>query len=164
MQKIFGLSAVFCGILVLCGCTCTVSSDGASSIPQIDTCHPGFHAKFDIKEKRLSGQSDIHVLLGIFAWGSDGFAENTDLSCWNFMPSAENFAKQAAVFDACRKYQIDTLLGTRYQVTTTNYLIYKKIECTVSGFPAIMTGLMPKKPYAIGKKLVWCAEKPQLVN
>jgi len=69
-------------------------------------------------------------------------------------------AKSAAVYNACQAYQADRLVGTRYRIKTTNYLLYQKVECQVTGFPATMTGAVEKKPYAVGKKIIWCAEKP----
>ena len=160
MKKTLLLSAsVICGAL-LSGCTSTVTSDGASQIPEVDTCYPGYHAKFDLKQQRVEGKSQLHVLLGIFAWGDNGFAENSDLSGWSFMPSPENYAKSAAVYSACQANQADRLVGTRYWVTTTDYLLYQKVECKVHGFPATMTGVVEKHPYAAGKKIIWCAEKP----
>ena len=163
MKKLHVLSFLAAG-LILGGCTSTITSDGASQIPEIDSTHPGYHAKFELGEKRVEGHARIHVLLGLFAWGCNGFAEHTDLSDLSFMPSPENYAKSAAVYNACKHNQADTLVGTRYHVTTTDYLFYQKMECKVSGFPAAMTGAVEKKPYAIGKKLVWCAEKPTLIE
>ena len=78
---------------------------------------------------------------------------------------SENYAKSAAVYTACQKNEADILVGTRYTVTTTDYIVFKVVKCEVAGFPAVMSGVVQKKPYVLGNgKLVWLAEKPVVVK
>ena len=150
----------------LTGCVSVNSSDGATAIPQPSSCHPGYAAKFTHKNVRVEGKASVNVLFGLFAWGADGFADNSQLSTFSFLPSPENFAKSAAVYETCQANKVDTLIGTRYTVTTKDYFVFKTVECKVAGFPATMSGITIKKPYVIGDKgkLVWLSEAPKVIK
>ncbi len=164
MKKILFL-AVIAAAFVFTGCTSVNTSDGATAIPQPCTDGPGYTATFAKKTARVSGAADVKVLFGIFAWGAEGFADNAKFSIFSILPSAENFAKSAAVYNTCQKNKVDTLLGTRYTLTSTDYFVYKTIKCEVAGYPATMTGLVKKVPYAFPNgKIVWLAEKPTMVK
>ena len=161
MKKFLLLSTAFAGALWITGCTSIVTSDGASQIPQPDSDHPGYTAQFSHKQTRVEGAVQINVLFGIFAWGAEGYADNSKLSSFSFMPSPENFAKSAAVYSACQKNKADTLLGTRYILNITDYFVFKTINCKVAGFPATMDGVVEKQAYVLpGGGLTWLAKAP----
>lgn len=161
MKKALFFGSLCAIALCITGCTSINTSDGASPIPQINSDHPGYTATFQHKDVRVEGEAQINVLFGIFAWGGDGFADNCKLSAFSFAPSPENFAKSAAVYSTCQKNGSDTLLGTRYVLTITDYFIFKTIHCKVAGFPATMTGVVKKAPYVLPcGKLIWLSEKP----
>lgn len=150
--------------LTLCSCRSVFTSDGASMVPQVKACHPGYAAVLEHKTVRVSGTAQVNVLFGLFAWGADGFADNSKLSFFSFLPSAENFAKSAAVYDACQKNKVDTLVGTRYTVDSMDYFVFKTVKCDVAGFPAKMTGIKKKSAYVVNNKLYWLSEKPVVVK
>ena len=165
MKKMILLAAVAAAAFVFTGCTSINTSDGASQIPQIEACHPGYAATFTKKDVRVKGTAQVNVLFNLFAWGTAGFADNSKLSTFSFLPSPENYAKSAAVYSTCQENKADILVGTRYIVTTTDYFVFKIVKCEVAGFPAVMTGVAQKKPYVLGNgKLVWLAEKPTVVK
>ena len=169
MKKLCFIAVAALLAFSLCSCKSVFSSDGATLVPQPEACHPGYAAVLQHKEVRVAGKAQINVLFGLFAWGADGFADNSKLSFFSFLPSAENFAKSAAVYDACQKNKVDTLVGARYTVAVTDYFVFKTVKCDVAGFPAKMTGLKKKSPYAIigkdGKaSIYWLAEKPVVVK
>ncbi len=164
MKKFTLIAVAAFAALVFVGCKSVSTSDGASMVPQIEAGHPGYAAKFDVKETRVAGEAQVNVLFGIFAWGTDAFAENSKLSSFSFLPSPANYAKSAAVYEACKASKADTLVGTRYVVTTTDYLIFKTVKCEVAGFPATMNGVEKLHPYAVGDKIFWLAEKPVAVK
>ncbi|MBE6380370.1 MAG: hypothetical protein E7047_05530 [Lentisphaerae bacterium] len=163
LKKICLLSGVIL-LTAISGCTTAVSSNEANTIPPVNTDSPGYQACYQLRSERIDGYAQVHVLLGLFAWGSEGFAEHSQLAPWPWGPSAEDFAQSAAVFNACQLHNADSLVGTRYWVVTTDYIIYKCVECKVSGFPAVMEKAIEKKPYIIGQKLFWCAEKPTVLH
>ncbi len=167
MKKIILFAAMAVAAVVMTGCTSVNTSDGASLLPQPKSTHPGYDALYTLKNTRVSGEATVHVLFGLFAWGADGFADNSDLSSFSFLPSASNYAKSAAVYNTCQTQQVDTLVGTRYKVTTTDYFVYKQVKCEVAGFPATMVGAKAKQCYVVpGEKpqVIWSAEKPIVVK
>ena len=167
MKKFIVLAAMAVAAVVMTGCTSVNTSDGASLIPQTKSDHPGYEAQYSLQPVRAKGQATIHVLFGLFAWGADGFADNSDLSTFSFLPSANNFAKSAAVYNTCQAQKADTLVGTRYTVTTTDYFVYQQVRCEVAGFPATMTGAKAKKLYVVpgnNPLAIWSAEKPAVVK
>ena len=164
MKKFTLLAVAVFTALIFVGCKSVSTSDGATVVPQVEADHPGYAAKFDVKETRVTGEAQVNVLFGIFAWGTDGFAENSKLSFFSLLPSPDNYAKSAAVYEACKDNKADTLVGTRYTITTTDYWIFKTVKCEVAGYPATMSGVEKLYPYAIGEKIVWLAEKPIVVR
>ena len=157
--------AVVAAAFVFAGCTSVNTSSGATAVPQPDADHPGYAAEFTHKNERVQGNAQVNVLFGLFAWGADGFADYSKLSTFSFLPSPENFAKSAAVYNACKANGADTLVGTRYVVTATDYVLFKIVKCEVAGFPATMTGAAKKNPYVIGDgKLVWLAQEPTVIK
>ena len=167
MKKILVLAATAVAAMVMTGCTSVNTSDGASLLPQVASDHPGYAAQYTLQPARTKGQATIHVLFGLFSWGADGFADNSNLSTFSFLPSAGNFAKSAAVYNTCKAAKADTLVGTRYTVTTTDYFVYQQVKCEVAGFPATMTGAKAKQLYVVpgtNPKAIWSADKPILVK
>ncbi len=169
MKKMLFLSTLAGAIaLVATGCTSVVTSDGATAIPQPTTCADGYKAQFQHQNVRVTGNSQVNVLFGIFAWGANGFAENSDLSTFSFLPSPVNFAKSAAVYEACQANKVDTLLGTRYTVTTTDYFVFKTLKCEVAGFPAKMTDVTKLDAYVLrGKEsdtIVYLDAAPKVIK
>ena len=165
MSKKFTFAAVaMFAVLIFSGCKSVYTSDGASGVPQVSSDHPGYAATFSVGDTRATGTATVNVLFGIFAWGTEGFAENNNLSFFSLLPSPNNYAKSAAVFDACQKTKSDVLVGTRYTVTVMDYWFFKTVTCEVAGFPATMNGVQEKHPYVVGDKLVWLAEKPTAVR
>lgn len=150
------------------GCTSISTSDGAQGVVQPSTVNYGYKAEFQHKDIRVQGEAEINVLFGLFAWGANGFADNSDLTAFSFFPSPSNFAKSAAVYEACRANKADTLFGTRYKVTTTDYFVYKVVKCNVAGFPATMIGVKKLEPYVLrGKEtdmLVYLDAAPKVVK
>ena len=156
---------------VMTGCTSIVNtSDSATLAQQPQITHPGYEAQYSLKDTRVKGQATLHVLFGLFAWGVNGFADNADLSVSGFLPSKFTNAsaiKSAAVYNTCKAQQADALVGARYTITSSDYLVYKQVKCEVAGFPATMTGAKPKKLYVVSgvnPQMIWSAEKPVVVE
>ena len=133
------------------GCTSISTSAGAERQELPESTSPGYQALYKHENKRVQGTGNVNVLFGIFAWGANGFADNSDLSSYSFLPSPANYARSAAVYDACQSSGADTLLGTRYTVKTTDYFVFKQVECTVVGYPATIIGVEEKFPFILGK-------------
>ena len=50
-------------------------------------------------------------------------------------------AKNGAYANACEKAKCDRLVGTRYTITTEDYIVYKKVKAEISGYPATLAGV-----------------------
>lgn len=169
MKKMLLMSVCSAMIVVIsAGCTSITTSESAQGVNQPQLVNDCYRAEFSHKNVRVKGDSQINVLFGIFTWGADGMAENSNLSSFSFVPSLSNIAKSAAVYDACQANHADTLLGTHYVVVTTNYLVFKTVKCMVAGFPATMTGLKKLEPFVLrGKEadtLVYLEAPPKIVK
>ncbi len=164
MKKLI-LACISFAAIALTACTSIVTSDGANGVPQPRSNHPGYDAIFTHKNARVDGEAQINVLFGLFSWGAEGYADNSELSTFSFLPSAENFAKSAAVYDACQANKADVLVGTRYIMTITDYFVFKKINCKVAGFPATMTGVKEKKAYILPDgKVSYFSQDPTVIK
>jgi len=178
MKKLTLLLGCVAAVGIMTGCTSFNTSDGASLMPQVSADHPGYEAKLSVGDKRIQGEATVNVLFGIFAWGTDGYADNTKLSTASpvalplpvpvpvpELPTAEDFAKKASVYNVCEAKKVDTLVGSRYTIKTVDYFVFKIINCKVEGFPAKITGVTQKKPYITANgNLVWLAEQPAVVK
>jgi hypothetical protein len=169
-MKNFLFLSMLAGILSIfaAGCTSITTSDGAQKMSPPEPVTGPYRAVYTHKDVRVAGEGQVNVLFGIFAWGANGFAENSDLSSFSFFPSPANYAKSAAVYDACQKNGADTLLGTRYKLTTTDYFVFMQVKCEVAGFPATMAGVEKLVPFVLGKdqQLIYLepAAKPIMVK
>ena len=59
-------------------------------------------------------------------------------------PNPIRDAKAAAVYNACKAAKCDMLLSAKYELTTTDYFVYKVVNCTVTGFPGTEVGVVRK--------------------
>ena len=165
MKKKLILACISFAAVVLTGCTSIVTSDGANGVPQLASDHPGYDAIFTHKNTRVTGEAQINVLFGLFSWGAEGYADNSELSTFSFLPSSENFAKSAAVYNTCQENTADLLVGTRYVLTITDYFVFKKVNCKVAGFPATMTGVKEKKAYVLPDgRVTWLSQEPTVIK
>ena len=156
---LLGIAILAC----LVGCQCANSSDGGnltlhpSTIGPIDAYRPLYEVD---STKRVSGSANVNILFGLFAWGDNaGIADNATIfpasGIFSFFsgifPNAKNLAAKAAFYDACKKAGCDSVVSARYEIKSTNYFVFSKNEVTVTGFPAVQTGVETVKvmPYYI---------------
>jgi len=97
----------------------------------------------------VEGNATVNCLFGIFTWGVSSQAVGIDYigtsSGTSIFTSPADVAKNGAAFDACTGAKADLLLAARYNLTETNYFVFKKIECQVKGYPGILKGVNIKK-------------------
>lgn len=143
--KILTLIAVVAVISIIAsGCKSVNTNDGAKALCMSRMKVP-FAPVMEHKDKKVNGEASVHVLFGIFSWGQSEFADDTNLGSSSIF-SAVCKAKAAAVYKACKANNADVLLATKYEINTSNYLVYKKINCKVSGFPAVIKGIVSTCP------------------
>ena len=176
MKKFVLMSVAVATAFVVAGCISYNTSDAASLSPQVFADHPGYEANLDVQNTRVQGEATVNVLFGIFAWGTDGYADRTKMSSSLVVPSAlpialpelpnaSQFVKEAAVYNTCKAQKIDQMVAARYEIKTVDYFVFKILNCKVDGFPGKTVGVKQKKPFITQNgKLVWLADQPTVLK
>lgn len=174
MKKFVPLALFAVAALLFSGCTSINTSDAGSMNVYPATVGPvdNYRPLYKVNEKeRVSGQAQVNVLFGIFAWGdTSAFADNATLaasdSIWGmffaWLPNAKEIAAKAAFYNACTSSKSDAVVAARYEIQTDDYFVFKKMNVKVTGFPATLTGVEIVKPmpfYINGKGEVVVMEK-----
>lgn len=155
MKKItmFVMAAVAMGA-VLTGCKSTYNNDLAGD-SKVAMAPVVFQLKTSFDDsKKIEGEATMHVLFGFFKWGVSTFAERSNLGSTPglFFVNPIQSVKAAAVYNACKtkvgEKTPDMLIGTKYEVIETDYIVYKQLNCKVSGYPAFEEGIEKKADYA----------------
>lgn len=135
MTQIVALAALAAG---LSACTSINTSDGANVIPVAKIEMPKYQAVVERGKdplKTITGEASVNVLFGFISWGAgNGIADNSSFSEFEFL-STTAAAKNAAVYNGCQANNVDVILGGRYEISQTNYFVFKKVNCKVTGFP-----------------------------
>lgn len=142
-------SIVFAGAAVaafaMTGCFATHTNDAA--VPVVaNVCAP-FAANVEAGATAVSGEATVHSVFGIFTWGVSDFADDAFVTSTNVpfvIASPNDVAKQGATFNACEAADADMLLGAQYVVDIADYLVYKTVKCTVTGYPGTINGVVAK--------------------
>ena len=154
MKKLTMMLAVVGFIALGSGCVQINSSDAGSMNlhPKTEGPVDGYRPIYEIGKERVSAQSNIKCLFWIFTWGSDNaYADNADATknlfgrIFPFL-NAKQTAAQAAFYKACKNSNSDAIVAARYEVTFEDYLIYKKMNVEIKGFPARVAGVEVIKP------------------
>lgn len=137
------------GVLAVAGTGCTsfetnrVGDQVEVKIPL--TVEPVVEAS----NQMVEGNATVNCLFGIFTWGVSSQAVGIDYTGTSagasMFTSPADIAKNGAAFDACTGAKADLLLAARYNLTETNYFVFKKVECTVKGYPGILKSINIKK-------------------
>jgi len=122
------------------GCSNINTNDGANVVEMKDLVMPTYEPVIKHKTERVSGNAQLSFWgIGPFGitWGSNSFADNTTFGGFQLSSKLKN----AAVYNACENSRSDMLLATKYKIKETCYtlLLYKNLNCTVTGFPAVIT-------------------------
>lgn len=100
----------------------------------------------EIQNQTAEGNAKVHCLFGIFKWGVNDEAIGVFDDCQDsFMKSAGTLARQGAAYSACKTANADMLIAPRYEVTTTDYFVYKLVDCKAKGYPAVLKSVKLKK-------------------
>ena len=85
------------------------------------------------------------VLFGCIAWGASSFADDAFSSTSNnplsLVASPNTLAKQAATYNACEANKADALLGAKYKLDTMDFVVFKTVKCTATGYPGVIKGV-----------------------
>ena len=144
MKKALMLVAVCAIAAFMTGCMSTHTNDAAASAKAC--VGKKFEADIQAGKTKVSGSATIHNVLGLISWGVSSYADDafvtTNTSALPFLAvSPLDVAKQGATYNACTANKADMLLAAKYNIKISDYLVYKKIECQVAGFPGVVKGV-----------------------
>ena len=155
------LAAICFCMLIASGCAQINSSDSGILHAPPHMLPVEFRPIYKVdNSKKITAESNVNNLFWIFTWGSDdAFADNASIfsgmtSFWGkifpFLAARETAAK-AAFYKACKAGKCDSIVAARYEITYTDYLLFKRVNVQVSGFPAkvIRVEEVPNLPYYI---------------
>ena len=155
MKKLWMLSGMAAGVVMIAtGCTSINTNDAASDSKQA-MVPAVYEPVIRHVDQKVSGSAQMHVVLTFIKWGDNAFADRTVLGGMSsdstffsafsgLFPNPIRDAKAAAVYNACKAAKCDMLLSAKYELTTTDYFVYKVVNCTVTGFPGTEVGVVRK--------------------
>jgi hypothetical protein len=98
----------------------------------------------ELGKEMVSGKASVNSLFGIFTWGVENEAVGVNYGESNspsIFGDSNAVARNGAAYDACTKSKADLLLAPRYDITTKDYFVFKKIDCQVKGYPGILKSI-----------------------
>ena len=163
MKKSLFMFSVFAGAMILFGTGCSsieVNKVGEQVSVSMPVC---VKPTIETKNTLIKGSASIHSIFGIFTWGPNAQAVGVNYGnstaviggelgdLLSFTSKSEIVARNAAVYEATTSADADIILAPQYVVTVEDYFIYKKISCTVKGYPGFIKGVQivdcPKDQY-----------------
>lgn len=133
-SKVFALLSVAAVTSIATGCS-SMSNSNSATMGKVNAKTVDYKPIYSFEKQKVSGSSKLNVLFGFISWGDSDYAENGAMDSLTLF-SATGRLKAAAVYKACQKKNADTLLGSTYEIETTDYFVFKKVNCKVKGFPA----------------------------
>ncbi len=134
ISKVFALAGIATLASIVTGCSSMSNSDSAS-MGELESQIVKYKPIYSFEKQKVVGSSKLNVLFGFISWGDSNYAENGTMDSVTLF-SATGKLKAAAVYKACKKKNADALLGSTYEIETTDYFVFKKVNCKVKGFPA----------------------------
>jgi len=136
MKRFLLGSVAVCVALMFTGCAVTKISQ--PSAPINAEVYTQLTPELAVGEK-IQGEANMSVLFGIFAWGTDKYAEGVSYGgapegASIFGPSPEAKAKSAAVYNAVTANKTDVIVSPAYIIDIDDYVVFKKIKANVTGF------------------------------
>lgn len=129
------------------GCFSTHTNDLAKDT-DVTLRTPNYQMEVQTGKKRVSGkasQNVVYLFLGSISWGDSKFADRAftdgNSSLLSFFPDPVEQVKQAATYNACAAAKCDMLIGAKYTVEIEDYIVFKRVKCTVTGYPGIELGI-----------------------
>ena len=142
MKKSLMLVAVCAIAAFMTGCMATHTNDAAASAKACVS--KKFEADIVAGKTAVKGKATVHNVLGLITWGVTDYADEAFVSgapAIQLAPNPLTVVKQGATYNACAAAKADMLLAAKYNIKISDYLVYKKIECQVAGFPGVVKGV-----------------------
>ena len=135
------LSAAAVALTLLAGCSSYNASQPTSGL----VANVESSVKADIKVGgKISGEATANVLMGVINWGAgDHFVDGVDYGTGGALSFADASAsaKAAAAYNAVKDSGADLIVAPRYEITTEDYVVFKKIHVKVTGYKGTITSV-----------------------
>jgi len=121
------------------GCVTVNKNDGGDSAIAPNVVKDAIREKYEVGKDTVQASDTVNCLFGFICWGSTAthIADLSDSGCLGGLAKAKN----GAYANACDKANCDSLVGTKYTITTDDYYVFKTIKVEVKGYPASITGV-----------------------
>lgn len=99
-------------------------------------------------DKKVSGSASQNVLFNFISWGDSKFADRafcSDNAGFSLFPNPITLVKQAATYNACQAAKCDMLIGAKYTVEVKDFVVFKQVSCTATGYPGVEMGIKAAK-------------------
>ncbi len=147
MKKQMLALGLLAGVVAMMGTGCI--NYEASKVGQQVAVNMPVLVKPDIVTKNtlIEGEATVNCLFGLITWGVDSQAVGVNYGVPGTeagilpLPDPNAVARNGAAWDATKKGDADIILAPRYEVTTEDYFVFKKINCKVKGYPGNIKGV-----------------------
>ena len=140
MKKLMCAAAI---AALACGCITVNKNDGGDHNLQPKVAKDIVHEKYSVEQTPVTATESINVIFGIFPFGATAthIADGAPLSTFWQGDSLNSKVRNGAYANACDQAKCDAIVGARYNVRTEDYVVYKKLTCEITGYPAKLTGV-----------------------
>ena len=126
-----------------CGCISANRNDGGNHNVQPLVAKDIVHEKYTIEQTPVTATESINAIFGIFTFGATAThtADGAPLSTFWQSDALNSKVRNGAYANACDQAKCDAIVGARYNVRTEDYIVYKKLTCEITGYPARLTSV-----------------------
>ena len=139
MKKLMMAAAV---AALASGCITVNKNDGGDACLKPQICKDCVHEKYTVAEQPVTAKATVVGICGLFTIGDPEVTHISDQApasrfAFGSVPKAMN----GAYSKACDAAKCDSIVGARYTVTKTSYVVYDTTTVEVTGYPAKLTGV-----------------------
>ena len=129
------------------GCQSVYKNDGGDAYLCPEIVRDVAYEKYDVKSTPVESVDNRVGIFGFFVLGglAGHYADNVPMAYSKDMIKTIRLARNGAYAAACEAAKCDTLVGTRYTIDYTNYLLWDEAKVKVVGYPAKLTGVEFRK-------------------
>ncbi|MDX5628179.1 MULTISPECIES: hypothetical protein [unclassified Brenneria] len=141
MNNKFKLAAAAFAVSLLAGCSSYNTSQPTSAL--VGNVESTVKADIQVGEK-IQGEATANVLMGFIKWGEgNNYVDGVSYGTGGALSFADASAsvKSAATYNAVKAAGADLIVAPRYEVTTQDYGVFKKIHVVVRGYKGTITSV-----------------------
>lgn len=149
----FALAIASCALASLVvSCSTKIEASKVGSPLQVEMEKVYVQPILETKNEVISGSASVHSILGLISWGPSSQAVGVDYGFSGkkitFTSPSDEVARNAATYEATTNAKADVILAPQYILTKKDYVVYKKINCEVKGYPGFLKGIQVITPDA----------------